>query len=214
MECDAKKQIILQTATRHFANAGFDGARVDEIAAEAGVNKATLYYRIGNKEALYEAIFVEIISNVLKDIENNLISSDSPEQQLKSFASMFAKSLEDNPSMAPLILREIASGGTHMNDQAISKMHEIRSILSAILKRGEAENIFHPTNPFLIHILLIGTLNFYSASASIRSKLSQTATQEKNNEAESDQKKNKFIQPIEEVATEVVNLILNSIRIK
>ena len=45
---------ILNAAAKHFAINGFGGARVDEIAAEAGVNKATLYYRIGDKAAIYD----------------------------------------------------------------------------------------------------------------------------------------------------------------
>ena len=106
MNCNAKKDAILQTATKHFARSGFDGARVDEIAAEAGVNKATLYYRIGNKEAIYEEIFVEIIGDVLKEIEKKVQVNDSPEEQLITFATVFAHSLEDNQHISPLILRD------------------------------------------------------------------------------------------------------------
>ena len=51
---------IISIATKVFAEVGFAGARVDEIAKRAGVNKATIYYNIGNKEVLY--------SNVLKSI--------------------------------------------------------------------------------------------------------------------------------------------------
>ncbi|MDH3325915.1 MAG: TetR/AcrR family transcriptional regulator [Gammaproteobacteria bacterium] len=209
MDCDTKKQIILRTATKHFANAGFDGARVDEIAAEAGVNKAMLYYRVGNKEALYEEIFVETIGGVLSQIEKEIRDEDSPEQQLTKFATVFAGSLNNNPFIAPLILREVASGGTHMNDQAIFKMNQIRTLLATILKKGEKKNVFRPSNPLLIHILLIGTLNFYSASASIRNKLSENVNKKVNREED----KKDFILPISVVATEVVNLVLNSIRI-
>ena len=202
MNNDHKKKIILHTATKHFAKSGFDGARVDEIAAEAGVNKATLYYRIGNKEAIYEEIFVELIGGVLTEIEEKMVKEDTPEQQLIIFTNVFAKSLEDNVYISPLILREIASGGSHMNDQAIEKMHKIRSVLTGILKRGEENNSFHPSNPFLIHMLLIGTLNFYSASASIRNKMSQSVEKDKVN----------FVLPITDVANEIVTLVLNSIR--
>lgn len=201
MSCDTKNQIILHTATKHFANAGFDGARVDEIAAEAGVNKATLYYRIGNKEAIYEAIFVEITSAILEQVTQKTQEKDSPEAQLTIFANVFARALEDNIYIAPLILREVASGGTHMNETAMEKMHQIRAVLTQILKKGEENGSFHPSNPFLIHMIILGSLNFYSASASIRNKMSLTA--ETDNE--------KFRLPVTNVAKEIVNLILNSI---
>ncbi|HVR42592.1 MAG TPA: helix-turn-helix domain-containing protein, partial [Thermoanaerobaculia bacterium] len=41
---------ILDVAAAVFAEQGFAGARIDEIARRAGVNKAMLYYRVGNKE--------------------------------------------------------------------------------------------------------------------------------------------------------------------
>ncbi len=200
--CDPKKDIILRTATKHFAKAGFDGARVDEIAKEAGVNKATLYYRIGNKEAIYEALFVQLIGKVLSEIEQKTQTKKTAEEQLISFTEAFAQSLEDNIYIAPLILQEIASGGAHMNDKAIEKMNQIRGVLTTILKKGESDGSFQPTNPFLIHILLIGTLNFYSASASIRNKISLCC----GNDSQS------FISPVSSVATEIVNFILNSIK--
>src|SRR5260370_3273428 len=46
---------ILAAAERQFAKAGLAGSRTDEIAAEAGVNKAMLYYYFKSKEHLYEA---------------------------------------------------------------------------------------------------------------------------------------------------------------
>ncbi|MCD6588326.1 MAG: helix-turn-helix transcriptional regulator, partial [Candidatus Fermentibacteraceae bacterium] len=47
---------ILDAAAEEFAEKGFSGARVDEIARRAGINKAMLYYRIGDKEELYRRV--------------------------------------------------------------------------------------------------------------------------------------------------------------
>jgi TetR/AcrR family transcriptional regulator len=54
-------KLILKAAASVFSESGFSGARVDEIAKRAGVNKATIYYHIGDKEKLY----AEVISNVI-----------------------------------------------------------------------------------------------------------------------------------------------------
>lgn len=48
---------ILQAAERVFAQKGYDAARIDQIAAEAGVNKALIYYYFKNKRALLEELF-------------------------------------------------------------------------------------------------------------------------------------------------------------
>ena len=54
---DATKATILKAAARVFAAQGFSGARIDAIAAEAGVNKALLYYHFEDKEQLLTAVF-------------------------------------------------------------------------------------------------------------------------------------------------------------
>ena len=50
------RERIVGAASAIFADKGFAGARVDEIARRAGVNKAMLYYHVGDKQALYTAV--------------------------------------------------------------------------------------------------------------------------------------------------------------
>lgn len=52
----ASRLRILDAATRHFGEAGFDGARVDVIARAARINKQLLYHYFGNKDALFTAV--------------------------------------------------------------------------------------------------------------------------------------------------------------
>jgi AcrR family transcriptional regulator len=56
------EQRILDVAIREFARKGLAGARVDEIARRAGVNKQLLYYYFKNKEGLYNAVLAEMVS--------------------------------------------------------------------------------------------------------------------------------------------------------
>lgn len=58
-DSEASKKKILKIAERIFAKKGFDGARVDEIAKEASVNKALIYYYFKSKTAILEEIFRE-----------------------------------------------------------------------------------------------------------------------------------------------------------
>src|SRR6516165_3197216 len=57
---------ILDSALREFSTLGFAGARMDQIASAAGVNKALLYYHFDSKENLYVAA-VEMISAKIRD---------------------------------------------------------------------------------------------------------------------------------------------------
>jgi TetR/AcrR family transcriptional regulator len=53
---DAAREAFLSAAETIFARAGFDGARVEEIATKAGYNKALLFHYFGDKLGLYQAI--------------------------------------------------------------------------------------------------------------------------------------------------------------
>lgn len=58
----AAREAILQAGERIFASKGLDGARTDEIAREAGVNKALLYYYFESKNALFNTVVDEMVS--------------------------------------------------------------------------------------------------------------------------------------------------------
>ncbi len=58
----AKKELILEIAMRHFADQGYRGARVEDIAGEVGVAKGTVFLHFGNKEGLFLAAYQRAVS--------------------------------------------------------------------------------------------------------------------------------------------------------
>ena len=60
------REKILKVATKLFARKGFDGARVDEIAQKAGVNKALIYYYFKSKEEILEEIMKVFLEESLR----------------------------------------------------------------------------------------------------------------------------------------------------
>lgn len=76
------KQRILQVAEQIFAEKGFDGARVGEIAKKADVNKALIYYYFDSKEDILESMFLSLINDaksILKEFpfeDENLKEED------------------------------------------------------------------------------------------------------------------------------------------
>jgi AcrR family transcriptional regulator len=104
---------ILQAATKEFSEAGFAGARVDEIADSAGVNKATIYYHIGGKQALYAQVVHHLFGNAVEQFNRNINADQSAEDQLKAFIQTIAGMVDQHPELAAIMLREQASGGKH-----------------------------------------------------------------------------------------------------
>jgi AcrR family transcriptional regulator len=158
---------ILDTATEVFAEVGFAGARVDEIAKRAGVNKATIYYHLGGKEELY----AEVLRNLLGDRAEQAISKiqqiSSPEEQLRIYIHNIAAVINQNPYIAPIMLREVATGGRHMSKFIVQNLVRLISTLIEILEEGERQGIFISTIPFVVHFMIVGSIIFLQAKSTL-----------------------------------------------
>jgi len=161
---------ILEAATEIFAAAGFNGARMDAIARRAGVNKAMIYYHIGAKEALYTTVLHNAIGHVADTISIGIEAGASPEEKLRAYIRGFAGAVEGNARMGPILLREVASGGRNLPDLVVQDLGRIIAIITAILEEGKERGDFHPTTPFILHMMVAGSLVLYKASGPIRAK--------------------------------------------
>jgi AcrR family transcriptional regulator len=161
---------ILNAAANVFSEVGFAGARVDEIAKRAGINKAMIYYRIGDKKALYEKVLHDIFADTAKRIAHNIKETQTPEEKLKTFIYNIARTVDQHRHLAPIMMRELASGTQNFPEVAGRDLARIVSMLTAILKEGEKKGVFIKANPFLIHMMIVGTTIFYKMSAPIRTK--------------------------------------------
>lgn len=111
------EQRILTAARQVFTNKGLDGARMQEIADEAGINKALLHYYFRNKEKLFEAIFTEAVSTLLPNIIQALESKESFFDKIRIFTSQYVDLLVENPLIPSFVLNEL----TH-HPQRIAKL--------------------------------------------------------------------------------------------
>ena len=162
---------ILNAAMNVFSEVGFGSTRVDEIAKRAGVNKATIYYHIGNKETLYAEVIHNIVGNTADMIALGIKEAQSPEEKLRTYIRNIARSINQNPLIPPIMMREVASGGQHFPEVVAQDMARIISILTGILDEGIKQGIFIETTPFILHMMVIGTIMFYKASGPIRARL-------------------------------------------
>ena len=161
---------ILKAAASVFSESGFSGARVDEIARRAGVNKAMIYYHIGDKEELYAEVISNVIGNTAEVIEGKIKDIRDPEEKLRVYVRAFARNIDDNPQVAPVMMREVASGGEHLPEVVARDIFRIVNILRGILGEGVKKGIFMETIPFLIHIMVMGAMITYKTSAPIRAR--------------------------------------------
>ncbi len=162
---------ILDAAAEVFARHGFGGAGVDEIARRAGVNKAMLYYHIGDKAALFGEVVIDSVAAVGRAVAEGVAASSEPGERLRAIPRAFARTACRRPYLPQLMLREIAAGGPNLPPQAVSMIAEIMGVTKTVLQEGVARGAFRATNPVVVHALLIGSLMFMANALRMRQRL-------------------------------------------
>jgi TetR/AcrR family transcriptional regulator len=164
---------ILKAARKVFAENGYSGAHVDEIAERAGVNKATLYYQIGDKDTLYANVIHQVLGNTAQNIAAAVDKVDHPEEKLKVYINCIAANVDKNPELPSIMMREIAADGAHLPSVVVEDIVAVLTILFGILDEGRRKRIFVEVVPFLIHMMIVGTILFYKKALPIKDRQSR-----------------------------------------
>ena len=162
---------ILEAAAEVFSESGFDGARIDEIARRAGVNKAMLYYRVGNKDELYAAVFRRALGYARGELGRILAEPGDPETRLRKVCRAIAGLAMEMPSLPSIILREISSGGKHLSDTLVAEMAGLFAGIADIYADGERDGTFRRVDPVLAHMVTVSGLMLLVSSRGFRDRL-------------------------------------------
>ncbi len=110
----AKKNIekqIIKAASAVFLKKGMDGARMQEIAATAGINQALLHYYFRSKEKLFEAVFTDLMKNLFASVFSAISSDGNFKDLLRDFIASYSQNIAERSELVRFILWEIQRGG-------------------------------------------------------------------------------------------------------
>lgn len=114
---------IFESALEVFSQKGKDGARMQEIADLAGINKAMLHYYFRSKEQLYEKVFDYVFVRYIQSVSDAFSEQDSFEATLRSFINAYIDNIEENPHVMRLMINENLSGGHYLKDFHMRNSH-------------------------------------------------------------------------------------------
>ncbi|MAO47124.1 MAG: TetR family transcriptional regulator [Aequorivita sp.] len=98
---------ILNAAKNVFQKKGMDGARMQEIADAAGINKAMLHYYYRSKQLLFEAVFSNAFSLLAPQLNKILNDDSSIEEKVKNFTSNYISFISKHPYLPNFIIQEL-----------------------------------------------------------------------------------------------------------
>lgn len=102
------EQSILEAAKIVFVKKGMEGARMQEIADEAGINKALLHYYYRSKDKLFNAVFKETFFKLLPNLVDLLKSDISLFEKIRLFVQNYIDIIYANPLLPSFIIHELS----------------------------------------------------------------------------------------------------------
>ncbi len=168
---EESRAAILKAAIVEFSREGVAGARTDEIAKAARVNKALLYYYFTDKQALYGAVLDEVFGGLTKTALDALSQPLPPREQLLAYAGAHFDYIAQHPLYPRVVQSEMMAasrgGSEHLPRIVKQYFHPLFKRLAEVLVEGMAKKEFRKVDPFQFVPSMISIIVFYFINAPV-----------------------------------------------
>lgn len=166
------EKLILDAAADEFAELGFSGARVDSIARRAGINKAMLYYRVGDKEELYRRIVLRGQATIKSTIMDALSTSKTAVDMISDILGGITENASENRLMPSIILREIAGNAENIPETGRDGIKNFMDTIRSVVSMGVEDGTFRDIDPVALHFMVLGAVFTLSLTGDLRLNIS------------------------------------------
>ncbi len=152
---------ILAAAERHFAERGFEAARLEDIASDVGIRRAAIFYHFTDKHELYAAMLDEIFGGA----QRVLPMTGSAAERIEAAMSGWIDYVARRPAIARLILREAANAQKGVASPLMRAGGAPVELFRALIDEGVASGEFKPViDPHRLISLMGATTVFHFAA--------------------------------------------------
>lgn len=131
-----KRKRILDAAIRVFAEHGYHGSRVADIAEDAGVAHGLLYHYFASKDDVLKTIFVENWGQLLRRFKAVEETDEPAEEKLAGMAKILLRTWRNDPALVTVMVREVARS-QHIQGQVV-EVGEAFAIIQRVIEEGQA----------------------------------------------------------------------------
>jgi AcrR family transcriptional regulator len=148
---------ILDVATREFADRGYNGARVDEIATKTRTTKRMIYYYFASKEQLYIAVLERAYQEIRTAEQALEVDGLDPVDAIRRIAELTFDHHQSHPDFIRLVSIENINRAEHMAKSPMfpGQNASVVSLIAEILARGRAQGRFtRAVDALDVHMLI------------------------------------------------------------
>lgn len=150
---------IIQAAMQCFQRKGYENTTIDDIAAEYGLSKGSIYWYYPSKKDILMAVFHHMVSQLFTEYASLVSSPISPRQKLIQMVHLMAQMLLRNyESYRPfMVLMSVAYEDDELRSMSASLYEQAEEMMAEILQQGEKAGEFIVPNKRLTTSLMIAT---------------------------------------------------------
>jgi AcrR family transcriptional regulator len=148
------RDLILQEALRCFAQSGFEGTSLNEIAAAVGIRRPSLLHHFSSKDALYEDVFEKVLSDWLERLDNAIASTATGWEKFELVVRAGFELFEENPDYVRIMRREALDGGVHLGIDLAAVVKPLFDAAVEYLDQAMKQGTFQYHDPQ--HLLITG----------------------------------------------------------
>jgi TetR/AcrR family fatty acid metabolism transcriptional regulator len=142
-----KRERILTSAMRIFASKGFFGAKVSDIADDAGVADGTIYLYFKSKDDLLISLFEEQMLKVNEVLTSAMAGASTADQKLRSFIHAYMALVAENRDAAEVITIELRQSAKFMKEYKNPRFADFLKTLAHVIDDGQRQGRFRADVP-------------------------------------------------------------------
>jgi AcrR family transcriptional regulator len=135
-----RRKRILDAAIRVFAQHGFHGARVGDIAEDAGVAHGLLYHYFASKDDVLRTIFVENWGELIARFRLVEAAAEPAPEKLEGIAKILLRTWRNDPALVTVMVREVAR--SQQLQAQVEDVREAFAIVQRVIEEGQAAGAF------------------------------------------------------------------------
>jgi len=164
-----KRARILEAATRVFASRGYHGARVSDIAREAGIAYGLVYHYFRNKEEILDTIFAERWGQFLEVVDGIAAGPQPAAEKLRQLAALILFAYRRRPDWVKVLVFEIQRTSRFSEPEQIEAVGRLFRGVARIIRMGqESGELRSDLDANLVCLAFIGALETMITSQVMR----------------------------------------------
>lgn len=151
------KEDVVREATRLFAEKGYEGVTMGELATRVGLRKASLFHHFPTKDAIYARVLTELVEGVTTAVLGAATSKGAWDERLDVLSDTITATLGAQPDAARLLVREALDKSPVMAELFGAKIDAILEAARHLIRAGQRDGVFdRDVDPTHVVVTLIG----------------------------------------------------------